>query len=52
MLEDEHDKRKNEKGSDDEIVKALNKSLEKLKEYYAQTGAFVYSVTTGKFIIL
>lgn len=50
MLEDEYDKRNEDKGSDDIMVKAINKSLQKLKEYYAQTGGLVYSITTGKFI--
>ena len=52
MLEDEYDRRKKEKGSDDEITIAINKSLEKVKQYYAHTGALIYSVTTGKFITL
>ena len=52
MLEDEYDKRKREKGRDDEIAIAINKSLEKLKQYYALTGALIYSVATGKIITL
>lgn len=50
MLEDEYDKRNEDKGSDDIMVKAINQSLQKLKEYYARTGGLVYSITTGKFI--
>ena len=50
MLEDEYDKRNEDKGSDDIMVKAINKLLQKLKEYYTQTRGLVYSITTGKFI--
>ncbi|CAB5175595.1 unnamed protein product [Rhizophagus irregularis] len=45
-LEDEYDKRESEKGEENEVVVALNKSIEKLKQYYASTGALIYTVAT------
>lgn len=51
-FEDEYDKRESEKGEENEVVVALNKSIEKLKQYYALTGALIYTVATGKFIVI
>ncbi|PKK40746.1 hypothetical protein RhiirC2_805378, partial [Rhizophagus irregularis] len=45
-LKDEYDKKESEKGEENEVVVALNKSIEKLKQYYASTGALIYTVAT------
>jgi hypothetical protein len=51
-LEDEYDKKESEKGEENEVVVALHESIEKIKRYYTLTGALVYTVATGKFIII
>jgi hypothetical protein len=48
-LEDEYDRRKEEKGVDDVVVKALEASKKKLNQYYAYTSGIIYAVTTGKY---
>ncbi len=50
-LEDEYDKRESEKGNEEEVVVALNKSIEKIKHYYTFTYGLIYTVATGKFIV-
>lgn len=59
-LEDEYDRRKaedekdddeedDEDEEDDDVVRlAINKSLEKVKKYYAFTSGLMYTVATGK----
>ena len=47
-LEDEYDKRN--RSRNDEIVTAISESLNKIKQYYASTGALIYSVATGKLL--
>lgn len=48
-LEDEYDRRKEEKRADDIVVKALEISKKKLNQYYAYTSGIIYAVTTGKY---
>lgn len=54
-LEDEYDRRKaedeenEENEEEDDVVRlAINKSLEKVKKYYALTSGLMYTVATGK----